>query len=102
VKCAILGLALGLGLVAPVMAEDAAPPQKLTLERVFASPSLQGPTPRALKLSPDGSLLTSLRARADDRERFDLWAVDTTSGDARMLVDSTKFGAREISEAEKM
>ena len=84
------------------MAEDAAPPQKLTLERVFASPSLQGPTPRALKLSPDGRLLTSLRARADDRERFDLWAVDTTSGDARMLVDSTKFGAREISEAEKM
>jgi dipeptidyl-peptidase 4 len=84
------------------MAEDAAPPQKLTLERVFASPSLQGQTPRALKLSPDGSLLTSLRPRADDRERFDLWAVDTTSGAARMLVDSTKFGAREISEAEKM
>jgi dipeptidyl-peptidase 4 len=86
---------------APAMADDV-PPQKLTLERVFASPSLQGPTPRALKLSPDGTLLTSLRARPDDRERFDLWAVDTTSGVARMLVDSTKFGGGEISEAEKM
>jgi dipeptidyl-peptidase 4 len=85
----------------PALADDI-PPQALTLERVFASPSLQGPTPRALKLSPDGTLLTSLRARSDDRERFDLWAVDTTTGDARMLVDSTKFGGGEISEAEKM
>lgn len=78
------------------------PSPKLTLERVFASPSLAGSTPRALKLSPDGSMLTSLRAREDDRERFDLWAVDTTSGAARMIVDSTKFGGGELSEAEKM
>ncbi len=87
--------------VTPAMAEDT-PAPKLTLERVFASPNLGGPAPRALKLSPDGSLLTSLRPRPDDRERFDLWAVDTATGDARMLVDSTKFGGGEISEAEKM
>jgi dipeptidyl-peptidase 4 len=85
----------------PVMADEM-PHQTLTLERVFASPSLQGSAPRALKLSPDGTLLTSLRPRPDDRERFDLWAVDTTTGEARMLVDSTKFGGGEISEAEKM
>jgi dipeptidyl-peptidase 4 len=84
------------------MADDASPPIKLTLERMFASPSLMGPTPRALKLSPDGTMLTSLRPRPDDRERFDLWAVDTTTGAARMLVDSTKFGGGELSEAEKM
>jgi dipeptidyl-peptidase 4 len=86
----------------PAMADEAPPPQKLTLERVFASPNLAGSAPRALKLSPDGSLLTSLRPRPDDRERFDLWAVDTATGVARMLVDSTKFGGGEISEAEKM
>jgi len=85
----------------PAMAEDPAP-QKLTLERVFASPALGGAAPRALKLSPDGKLLTSLRPRDDDRERFDLWAVDTETGAARMLVDSTKFGGGELSEAEKM
>jgi dipeptidyl-peptidase 4 len=90
-----------IALVGPAMADET-PAPTLTLERVFASPSLQGPAPRALKLSPDGSLLTSLRARADDRERFDLWAVDTATGAARMLVDSTKFGGGEISEAEKM
>lgn len=83
-----------------VMAEDAKP---LTLERVFASPSINGPSPRLVKLSPDGTLVTSLRPREDDRERFDLWAMDTTTGKWRMLVDSTKLGTTgEISEAEKM
>ena len=44
--------------------------QALTLERVFASPSLNGPVPRGVKLSPDGRYLTVLRGRADDRERY--------------------------------
>ena len=79
------------------MAED------LTLDRVFASPSINGPAPRAVKLSPDGKFLTSLRPRADDRERFDLWALDTDTGQWRMLVDSLKVGSNaELSEAEKM
>ncbi len=99
-KCLILFVAASLA--SPAMADEAVVAQPLTLERVFASPNLAGSAPRALKLSPDGSLLTSLRPRPDDRERFDLWAVDTASGEARMLVDSTKFGGGELSEAEKM
>jgi dipeptidyl-peptidase 4 len=95
----LTGLAV---LVATPAMADETPAPKLALERVFASPNLGGPAPRALKLSPDGSLLTSLRPRPDDRERFDLWAVDTATGAARMLVDSTKFGGGQISEAEKM
>jgi dipeptidyl-peptidase 4 len=80
-----------------------APAADLTLERVFQSPALSGPTPRTLKLSPDGRLATLLRNRADDRDRFDLWAVDTSTGQARMLVDSLKIGSGgEISEEEKM
>ena len=88
-------------IAASALADEPAP-QKLTLERIFASPNLGGAAPRALKLSPDGKLLTSLRPRPDDRERFDLWGVDTETGEARMLVDSTKFGGGELSEAEKM
>ncbi|WP_380873826.1 peptidase S9 [Sphingomonas sp. DBB INV C78] len=77
--------------------------EKLTLERLFASPALAGPTPRSLKLSPDGSLATVLRNRPDDVERFDLWAIDTSSGKVRMLVDSKKVGTgAALSEAEKM
>ena len=43
-----------------------------------------------------------LQPRSEDRERFDLWAMDTSTGQLRMLVDSTKIGGGEISEAEKM
>ena len=75
----------------------------LTLERLFASPSLSGPAPRSVKLSPDGKLVTVLRNRADDRDRYDLWAIDTTSGKDRMLVDSLKLGTgAALSEEEKM
>nr|WP_305095781.1 S9 family peptidase [Croceibacterium sp. D39] len=80
-----------------------AQPGGLTLERVFASPSLNGQTPRLARLSPDGRYLTVLRNRADDKERYDLWAFDRESGDWSMLVDSAKLGSgRELSEAEKM
>lgn len=82
---------------APAAAED------LTLERIFASPSLSGPSPRLPKLSPDGRYATLLRNRAEDRERYDLWAVDTRTGASSMLVDSEKLGTgAELSEEEKM
>ncbi len=83
--------------------EEVAKPGDLTLARVFGSPDLAGQQPRALKLSPDGTLLTSLRPRADEKERFDLWARDTRTGEERMLIDSKKVGSgAELSEAEKM
>lgn len=75
---------------------------ELTLERIMGSPALSGRVPRGLALSPDGTLATLLEPRADDRDRYDLWAIDTTSGERRMLLDSTKFGGGEISEEEKM
>ncbi|WP_374529266.1 DPP IV N-terminal domain-containing protein [Novosphingobium sp.] len=75
----------------------------LDFARVFASPSLAGPVPRGVKLSPDGRYLTVLRARAEDRERYDLWGFERTSGEWSMLVDSLKLtSGRELSEAEKM
>ncbi|MDT9597578.1 S9 family peptidase [Sphingosinicella rhizophila] len=75
----------------------------LNLERLFESPSLNGATPRLPKLSPDGRLATLLRNRADDKDRYDLWAVDTSTGASRMLVDSARIGSgAEVSEEEKM
>ncbi|MGF7147423.1 dipeptidyl-peptidase-4 [Sphingomonas zeicaulis] len=85
------------------MAEAPAQAGGLTLERVFGTPALGGTPVRAQKLSPDGKLLTSLRARADEKERFDLWALDLSTGQERMLVDSKRLGSgAELSEAEKM
>jgi len=75
----------------------------LTFERVFASPGLDGPAPRQVRLSPDGRYLTLLRNRAEDRDRYDLWGYDIETREWRMLVDSEKLGSgRELSEDEKM
>lgn len=95
---------LSLGALAAALFPAAAPAQpQLTLERIFASPSISGPKPRLLKLSPDGRLATLLRNRDDDRDRYDLWAVDTTTGAARMLVDSARVGTgAALSEDEMM
>ncbi|MGB7407814.1 MAG: DPP IV N-terminal domain-containing protein [Pontixanthobacter sp.] len=89
---------------APAAAQtDMTAPPELTFERVFASPSLDGASPRQAKLSPDGRYLTLLRNREDDRERYDLWGYDRESGAWTMLVDSEKLGSgRELSEDEKM
>ena len=81
----------------PALARD------LPIERVFSSPSLSGPTPRKARLSPDGRWVTLLKNRADDKDRFDLWAIDTATGAARTLVNSKTIGSGgEISEEEKM
>lgn len=75
----------------------------LSFEQVFASPSLDGSSPRGVKLSPDGRFLTLLRNRQDDKDRYDLWAFDRESGEWSMMVDSLKLGSgAELSEAEKM
>ena len=75
----------------------------LSFERVFGSPSLAGPAPRGVQLSPDGRWLTVLRARAEERQRYDLWGFDRKAGQWRLLVDSAKLSAgHALSEAEKM
>lgn len=96
-------LAAMLLLVALVAGLPAAQAADLTLERLFASPSLSGPAPRGVSLSPDGRFVALLRPRADDLDRLDLWAIDTASGAERMLVDSMKIGSgAALSEEERM
>ncbi|UYV15025.1 S9 family peptidase [Porphyrobacter sp. ULC335] len=102
---AAVALSVSTCLTTPLCAEDVMPEVApvLTFERVFASPSLDGPAPRQVKLAPDGRYLTLLRNRADDRERYDLWGYDIQTREWRMLVDSEKLGSgRELSEDEKM
>ena len=92
-------------LLAALMGMIAMPaaPAELTLDRVFASPALAGAQPRLAKLSPDGRALSFLKPRDDDRERYDLWLTDTTTGTSRMLVDSAKFASgTALSETERM
>src|SRR3546814_113306 len=103
-RMSVVAVALAL-VCAPALAEEpmTAETPKLTFERVFASPSLDGYSPRQANLAPGGRGLTLLRNRETDRERYDLWGYDRESGEWTMLVDSEKLGSgRDLSEDEKM
>lgn len=91
------------GATVAVHADDSGARTILTPERVSAEPDLSGPVARGAELSPDGSWLTFLQPRDDDRTRLDLWIAPAT-GDApaRRLVDSAALeGDAVIDEAER-
>jgi len=74
----------------------------LSLERLFSAPDLSGPTLRGAKISPDGRLIAYLKAREDDKDRFDLWAFDVARREHRRLVDSrTLAGADQALSADE-
>ncbi|MEA3196183.1 MAG: dipeptidyl-peptidase 4, partial [Gammaproteobacteria bacterium] len=74
----------------------------LTLERIFADPSLNGPTPRGVKVSPDGRRVGLLRGRATDQHQLDLWTYDVKTGRLELRVDSTQLSPKEnLSDAER-
>lgn len=77
--------------------------EKLTVERLLDDPALLGPTPRGLKISPDGSRVTFLRGKADDQNLLDLWEYNLADDATRLLVDSRRLQPAEevLSDAEK-
>ncbi|WP_300376324.1 S9 family peptidase [Henriciella sp.] len=83
--------------------KDTMASKELTIERLYASPSLNGPSPTGVKYSPDGQRVTFLKAREADSSRYDLWQFDVETGEQSMLVDSTLLEPEEVelSEEEK-
>ncbi|MEL6287010.1 MAG: DPP IV N-terminal domain-containing protein, partial [Pseudomonadota bacterium] len=73
----------------------------LTLDRLYASPGLSGPSPRAVKYSPDGARVTFLKGRDEDGSRLDLWQFDVATGAQSMLVDSTLLEPEEVELSEE-
>jgi dipeptidyl-peptidase-4 len=97
IRPSLLAIAAALALSSPVLAE------KLTPERVFADPSLSGPTAKGVALSPDGKRVTYLKAKPEAANVQDLWAADVKGGEPYRLIDSAALssGTKELSEAEK-
>jgi dipeptidyl-peptidase-4 len=61
---------------------------ELTIDRLFDAPALSGPTIIGLKISPDGSRVTFLQGKPNDKDRLDLWEYNIRDAQARVLVDS--------------
>ena len=97
IRPSLLAIAACLALSSPVLAE------KLTPERIFADPALNGPTAKGVALSPDGKRVTYLKGKAEAANVQDLWAADVKGGEPYRLIDSAALssGAKELSEAEK-
>src|ERR1700676_168221 len=66
----------------------APPAAELTGARLFDPPAFGGPTIVGLKISPDGSRVTYLQGKPEDKDRLDLWEYNIREGRARLLVDS--------------
>jgi dipeptidyl-peptidase-4 len=90
-------------LAASLFCGPAAAQQGLTPERVFASPDLNGPRARGVKLAPDGSAVTYIKGKADDLRTTDLWIADVAGGAPRLLIDGAALTpkGRTLSDAEK-
>lgn len=76
---------------------------RLTLEAITDDAPLSGPTLMKPQVAPDGSRVTFLRGKDENRNQLDLWEYDIASGQTRMLVDSKVVlpGEETLSDAEK-
>jgi len=72
--------------------------KELTIERIFASPSITGPNLRSLQVSPIGDRVTFLQGKSTDREQLDLWEYHIADQVTRLLVDSKVL----VPQAEKL
>lgn len=75
----------------------------LDIERIFASPSLDGPAPANIKIAPSGTLIGFLRGSEEMATRYDLWVFDTQARSAQLLVsaDTLTSGPENLSDEER-
>jgi len=95
--------AIALAGMSMTFAVSAAETPVLDIDRLFAAPDLDGPSPATLRISPDSSRITFLRGKRDDPLQQDLWEYHVGDRQVRLLVDSEAIagGAEQLSEAEQ-
>ena len=73
-------------------AQNAAPaaPKQLTIEQIFAEGGVTGRAPETIKWSPDGTKVSFVQ-RDDAGEHGELWYVDATTGEKKILVSEAKL-----------
>ena len=74
---------------------------ELTIDRLFDPPALAGPTITGVQVSPDGSRVTFLKGKPDDKDRLDLWEYGIRDGQSRLLVDSSSIAEAHAAPSEE-
>jgi dipeptidyl-peptidase 4 len=77
-------------LVVPFRASTQTAPKQLTIERIFAEGGVTGRAPETIKWSPDGTKVSFVQ-RDDSGEHGELWYVDTTTSEKKILVSEIKL-----------
>jgi dipeptidyl-peptidase-4 len=79
-------------LLATAQSQNAPPvsPRKLTIEQIFAEGGVTGRAPETIKWSPDGSKVSFVQ-RDETGEHGELWYVDATTGEKKILVSESKL-----------
>ena len=80
-----------LGFVSALTAQTAPPAKQLTIEAIFAEGGLTGRAPETFKWSPDGTKVSFVQ-RDDSGEHGELWFVDASTGEKKILVSEAKLG----------
>src|SRR6266478_6651530 len=64
----------------------------LTVERIYSQPSLSGRLTRGLAWTPDGKELSFFGTKGSGKDaKTELWVMDATSGERRLLVAADKL-----------
>ena len=74
----------------PPSAAQPATPAPLTIEAIFADGGITGRAPETVKWSPDGSKVSFVQ-RDDSGEHGELWFVDVSTGEKKVLVSEVKL-----------
>ena len=75
---------------------------KLTLERIFSNPDLNGLSPTGISFSPDGNQVTYLLGSSENDQRLDLWLYDISENRSNLLVSSADLDSgRVLSDEDK-
>lgn len=75
---------------APALAQDLPKPQGLSIERLYSYPTVNGRSPSAPAMSPDGQHIAYGWNQTGIR-KLDLWVMDYPSGRARRIVEAAKI-----------
>ena len=74
---------------------------ELTVERIFAQPSLSGRLTRGIAWAPDNQRLSYFETKGSGKDaKPELWTMDTATGERTLLVSAEKLEERTACGAE--